>query len=42
MASIPLMVPEEHLTKVSGWGQTVSSISNIVVPSSGYYSLISF
>src|SRR5690625_6610785 len=28
-ASIPLLAPEEHLTKVVGWGQTISSISNI-------------
>ncbi|MGM0921248.1 MAG: MFS transporter [Bacillota bacterium] len=28
-ASIPLLAPEEHLTKVAGWGQTVSSVSNI-------------
>lgn len=34
-ASIPLMAPEEHLTKVAGWGQTVSSISNIVGPAVG-------
>lgn len=34
-ASIPLIVPEEHLTKASGWGQTVGSISNIVGPAVG-------
>ncbi|MEK3936332.1 MFS transporter [Sporosarcina sp. FSL W7-1349] len=34
-ASIPLMAPEEHLTKVAGWGQTVSSISNIAGPAVG-------
>lgn len=31
-ASIPLLAPEEHLTKVVGWGQTISSISNIAGP----------
>ncbi|MDU0287473.1 macrolide efflux MFS transporter Mef(F) [Staphylococcus pseudintermedius] len=34
-ASIPLIAPKEHLTKVSGWGQTVASISNIVGPAAG-------
>lgn len=34
-ASIPLMAPEEHLTKVAGWGQTVSSMSNIAGPAVG-------
>ncbi|BAQ09547.1 permeases of the major facilitator superfamily [Bacillus sp. OxB-1] len=34
-ALIPLMAPEEHLTKVAGWGQTVSSMSNIVGPAIG-------
>lgn len=34
-ASIPLMAPEEHLTKVAGWGQTVSSLSNIAGPAVG-------
>lgn len=34
-ASIPLLAPEEHLTKVAGWGQTVSSISNIAGPAVG-------
>ncbi|MEV9639698.1 MFS transporter [Mammaliicoccus sciuri] len=34
-ASIPLMAPEEHLTKVAGWGQTVSSLSNIAGPAIG-------
>lgn len=34
-ASIPLLAPEEHLTKVAGWGQTVSSITNIVGPAVG-------
>lgn len=34
-ASIPLIAPEEHLTKVSGWGQTVASISNIAGPAVG-------
>ncbi|MEG6615020.1 MFS transporter [Peptococcaceae bacterium 1198_IL3148] len=34
-ASIPLLAPEEHLTNVAGWGQTVSSISNIAGPAVG-------
>jgi DHA3 family macrolide efflux protein-like MFS transporter len=34
-ASIPLLAPEEHLTKVAGWGQTVSSVSNIAGPAVG-------
>ncbi len=34
-ASIPLLAPEEHLTKVAGWGQTISSISNIAGPAVG-------
>jgi len=34
-ASVPLLAPEEHLTKVSGWGQTVSSVSNIAGPAVG-------
>lgn len=34
-ASVPLIAPEEHLTKVAGWGQTVSSISNIAGPAVG-------
>lgn len=34
-ASIPLIAPKEHLTKVAGWGQTVSSISNIAGPAVG-------
>lgn len=34
-ASIPLLAPEEHLTKVAGWGQMVSSISNIAGPALG-------
>ncbi|WP_062105674.1 MFS transporter [Bacillus niameyensis] len=34
-ASVPLLAPEEHLTKVAGWGQTVSSISNIAGPAVG-------
>lgn len=29
------MAPEEHLTKVAGWGQTVSSLSNIAGPAIG-------
>ncbi|WP_315970111.1 MFS transporter [Bacillus tuaregi] len=34
-ASIPQLAPEEHLTKVAGWEQTVSSISNIAGPAVG-------
>lgn len=34
-ASIPLLAPKEHLTKVAGWGQTISSISNIAGPAVG-------
>lgn len=34
-ASVPLLAPEEHLTKVAGWGQTVSSVSNIAGPAAG-------
>lgn len=34
-ASIPLLVPEEHYTKVAGWGQMVSSITNIAGPAIG-------
>jgi MFS transporter, DHA3 family, macrolide efflux protein len=34
-ASVPLLAPEEHLIKVAGWGQTVSSISNITGPAVG-------
>jgi len=34
-ASVPLLAPEEHLTKVAGWGQTVSSTSNIAGPAVG-------
>lgn len=34
-ASVPLLAPEEHLTKVAGWGQMVSSISNIAGPAVG-------
>lgn len=34
-ASIPLLVPEQHYTQVSGWGQMVSSITNIVGPAIG-------
>lgn len=34
-ASIPLLAPEEHLTKIAGWGQTISSISNIAGPALG-------
>ncbi|TKC18089.1 MFS transporter [Robertmurraya kyonggiensis] len=31
-ASVPLLAPEEHLTKVAGWGQMLSSLSNIAGP----------
>ncbi|WP_078410528.1 MFS transporter [Priestia abyssalis] len=34
-ATVPLLAPEEHLTKVAGWGQTVSSVSNIAGPAVG-------
>ncbi|MFD2700672.1 MFS transporter [Paenibacillus shunpengii] len=34
-ATIPLLVPEEHLTKASGWGQMVGSITNIAGPALG-------
>ncbi len=34
-ASIPLLAPEEALTKVAGWGQMVASVSNIVGPAVG-------
>lgn len=34
-ASIPLLVPEEHYTKVAGWGQMVSSMTNIAGPAIG-------
>lgn len=34
-ASIPLMVPEQHYTKVAGWGQMVSSSTNIAGPAIG-------
>jgi len=34
-ASVLLIAPEEHLTKVAGWSQTVSSISNIAGPAVG-------
>lgn len=34
-ASVPLLAPEEHLTKVAGWGQTVSSVSNVAGPAVG-------
>ncbi|MFT9850532.1 MFS transporter [Aneurinibacillus sp. REN35] len=34
-ASVPLLAPEEHLTKVAGWSQMVSSISNIAGPAVG-------
>lgn len=40
-ASVPLLVPEEHLTKVAGWGQTVSSVSNIAGPAVGMLLLAS-
>ncbi|WP_304627125.1 MFS transporter [Sporosarcina sp. resist] len=31
-ASVPLLAPKEHLTKVAGWGQMVSSMTNIAGP----------
>ena len=34
-ASVPLLAPEEHLTKVAGWGQMVSSMTNIAGPALG-------
>lgn len=34
-ASIPLLVPEQHYTKVAGWGQMVSSSTNIAGPAIG-------
>ncbi|WP_317890710.1 MFS transporter [Paenibacillus arenilitoris] len=34
-ASVPLLAPEEHLTKASGWGQMVSSITNVAGPAVG-------
>ncbi|MGG3623218.1 MFS transporter [Bacillus gobiensis] len=34
-ASVPLLAPEKHLTKVAGWGQMVSSVSNIAGPAVG-------
>lgn len=34
-ASVPLLAPEEHLTKVAGWGQMVSSISYVAGPAIG-------
>ncbi|MFY0762394.1 MFS transporter [Metabacillus dongyingensis] len=34
-ASVPLLAPEEHLTNVAGWGQTVNSVSNIAGPALG-------
>lgn len=34
-ASVPLLAPEEHLTKVAGWGQMVSSMTNIAGPAVG-------
>lgn len=34
-ATIPLIAPEEDLTKASGWGQTIGSISNIAGPAVG-------
>lgn len=39
-ASVPLLAPEEHLTKVAGWGQTVSSVSNIAGPAAGMSLLV--
>lgn len=34
-ASVPLLAPEKHLTKVAGWGQMVSSLSYIAGPAVG-------
>lgn len=34
-ASVPLLAPEEHLTKVAGWGQMVSSMTYIAGPAVG-------
>lgn len=34
-ASVPLLAPKEHLTKVAGWGQMVSSMTNIAGPAVG-------
>lgn len=34
-ASVPLLGPKEHLTKVAGWGQMVSSMTNIAGPAVG-------
>lgn len=34
-ASVPLLAPEEHLTKVAGWGQMVSSMTYIIGPAVG-------
>ncbi|MFD2117998.1 MFS transporter [Paenibacillus yanchengensis] len=40
-ASVPLLAPEEHLTKVAGWGQMISSITNVAGPAIGM-SLLAF
>ncbi|MGM1046852.1 MFS transporter, DHA3 family, macrolide efflux protein [Paenibacillus uliginis N3/975] len=34
-ASVPLLAPEEHMTKVAGWGQMISSITNVAGPAVG-------
>ena len=34
-ASIPMMAPQEHLTKVTAWGQTIAAISNVAGPALG-------
>ncbi|WP_338652472.1 MFS transporter [Sporosarcina psychrophila] len=34
-ASVPLLASKEHLTKVAGWGQMVSSMTNIAGPAVG-------
>jgi len=34
-ASVPLLATEEHLTKIAGWGQMVSSMTNIAGPAVG-------
>ncbi|WP_342538143.1 MFS transporter [Sporosarcina sp. FSL K6-1540] len=34
-ASVPLLAPKEHLTMVAGWGQMVSSMTNIAGPAVG-------
>ncbi|WP_282093704.1 MFS transporter [Bacillus sp. N447-1] len=34
-ATVLLLAPKEHLTQVAGWGQMVSSVSNIAGPAIG-------